>query len=267
MIDLFINLLASLIFVGLGYGLNYVVQKFKLRSFKKIWKPFVSEKSVDIYLSTRKGPNPWSTPRVSFIEVIAYNKCSLLLKKLGVETNLKKSNDYNLEEVKNNNIIVIGSPVANGVSKLVWENIINDHPFTFEMNDHPVTITEDDKEITINMNEYFFKFKTNSYKPELDEDLKFNERRWKSDYALILRYRNPLNKEKALFLLMGCHGFSTLGAMNFLLDKTYSSKILKATGNKDFALLIKFNLKNNEIMFTNDTPQIIQWHLFIKPNF
>jgi hypothetical protein len=70
--EIFKNIIAGIFLIGLGYGLNNLLQWIKLSPFRKVWNPFIKEKDVLVILSTSKGPYSWSSDRVSFTETQAY---------------------------------------------------------------------------------------------------------------------------------------------------------------------------------------------------
>jgi len=222
--DFIINVAASLAFVLLGYSLSRIQHWFLHFSFRSIWKPFLKDKHALVVLSTRPGPYPRSTPRVSLVEMQAYIEISKLSGRLGINM-VPVSSETSMDEIRSNNIILLGSSLANAVTAKMWRTVSDKLPFVFHV---------DKQYLSIGDREFI---------PVEDEDGQLV-----TDYGLIIRQVHPFNSEKALVLAMGCHGFSTYGSMRMMTEIENARRLLKATANKDFIALIEVRLQDKRLI-------------------
>lgn len=225
MIESFIiNILASIFFVLCGYLLNIVIRFLKFRPFKKLWKPFLNDKQIIVILTTRPGPHKSSTPRVSLNELQSYSVLNTQFSKFNIKV-IPQSTDLSMDELKKNNLIVLGGPSSNEIARRIWLQIQSFIPFSFDYENH----------IIHDIN--------SKYEPLLDSEGKL-----KVDYGLLIRMKNPYNREKSILLSMGCHGYSTSGSIEALTRLQYAKQIIKQAGIKDFISLLKFDIDNNIIV-------------------
>ena len=228
MLDSFlINIAASVTFVFLGYISNNIYQWLKLSSFRIIWKPFLNDNIVNVVLTTRPGPLERSTPRISFNEMQAYANINKTLSNINIST-IPVSSEMTTKEHLDKNLIILGGPIANKVTENFWPLISKQLPFYFDQ--EKMTIIAGQRE----------------YCPQLDENNILIK-----DYGIIMRLLNPYNNNKYIVLAMGCHGFSTHGLINMMVEIKSAKKLIKATKNKDFAAIVEFNLQDNIIISDN----------------
>lgn len=257
--DLGTEIVGAIIVFIAGFLGKKVVGKIKLRSYRRFWKPFVKDKKTICVLSSRKGPYDWSSSRISFPEVKAYKEGSLLWKSIGLEVKLEESFSLT-EEMKQSNLILIGSPVANSVVNTIWNSLSDQHPFNFNKTIQLVNTVINGQERVIELNEYFINYHDENFIPKRDENYE-SEQKWKEDYGIIARFKHPFNNNKKIILAMGCHGNSTNGSFKTLVNESLTSQIVQKVGKHDFFALVKFRLEDNEAIFSGEYPKFLKWHI------
>ncbi len=223
-LDYAINILASVTLLCLGYCIGRVRLYYNTLSFRQMWKPFIHAEQLSIILSTRPGPHDRSTPRVSLLEMLSFANISSCLSTIGIKI-LPKDSNVQVGEIKNDNLVVLGGPLANEISKEIWTNISIDIPFSLD--------TE----------KQLFRMANEEYVPEIEADGKLIK-----DYGIIIRQPQPFNSDLSLIYCLGCHGFATYGLTLYLTEKKYAKDLGAVVGDKDnFVALIEFEIQNNLI--------------------
>lgn len=237
-IDFMINLIASVVFFILGYSINSLRKYLKLRPYRKLWEPFLKEPDSLVVVSTRPGPHVRSTLRVSFTEMEGYVEVNKLLSALG--SNIKVTTDeISPDEMRSNNLIILGSPVANRVSEMVWHEISEKLPFVFNLPDQSISIGDRD------------------YVPKED-----SEGVLETDYGLIIKGSNPFDHHRSMLIALGCHGMSTYGTMRLMTESESVKDLVKLTQGTDFAVLVQFQLKNKRIV----SSKILESYILAHPS-
>lgn len=237
-IDFMINLLASVVFFVLGYSINSLRKYLKLRPYRKLWEPFLKESKSLVVVSTRPGPHARSTLRVSFTEMEGYVEVSKLLSELGSNARVV-TDEISPDEVRSNNLIILGSPAANRVSDMIWQEISGKLPFVFHLPEQSISIGD------------------RSYIPKED-----SEGVLETDYGLIVKSRNPFNQLKSMVIALGCHGLSTYGTMSLMTELESVKGIVKSTQDADFVALVQFQLKGNRII----SSKILESYVLAHPS-
>jgi hypothetical protein len=223
-VEIIVNLIASVTLLFLGYSFERIKIYFKTRSIRHIWKPFLNSKDVSLILSTRAGPYERSIPRISLLEMQGYVNISKRLSSVGIEVVLKDS-QVRIKDIRDKDLIVLGGPVANDVSKEIWELISPKIPFSLEIENQVLQMTDKKYEPVIGNREKFIK-----------------------DYGIIIRQPQPFNPERTLLFCMGCHGFATYGATLYTTEFNYVEKLADAVGKKNnFVALLEFDIQNDSI--------------------
>jgi hypothetical protein len=223
-VEIIVNLIASVTLLFLGYSFERIKIYFKTRSIRHIWKPFLNSKDVSLILSTRAGPYERSIPRISLLEMQGYVNISKRLSGVGIEVVLKDS-QVRIKDIRDKDLIVLGGPVANDVSKEIWELISPEIPFSLEIENQVLQMTDKKYEPVIGNREKFIK-----------------------DYGIIIRQPQPFNPERTLLFCMGCHGFATYGATLYTTEFNYVEKLADAVGKKNnFVALLEFDIQNDSI--------------------
>ena len=221
--------------------------------FRQTWFPIMSKGTPLLLLSTRPGKHPWNSMKISLVEAKAYEEVRFLCRKMGKDLEIERSNtsDWHefIKKISSRNFIVLGSPFANPLCNKLWEELKNEQlPFDFKSEKRKFTLLKKEgngikKKGELNL--HYFTLNDLEYKPKLNISAGkyYEDVRWNEDYGLIVRSNNPFdeNKEKKMILAMGCHSVGTYGAINMMTNEKWVKELYKKTGNRDFALLVKFS--------------------------
>lgn len=221
-VDFLINIAASIAFFVLGFLASRGYRWWSDRPFREIWKHILVSKKALVVFTTRTGPKPSSTPRISFFETKAFSEVDKLLSRLGYET-VPVSGFVSREKVQENNVIMLGSPVANQAVVDVWDEISPELPYEFHVEGQFITRSSFD------------------FHPGYENDLLVR------DYCLIIRRKNPYNCDHGLIISAGCHGFGTYGGIKALTERTTVKQFKKMVGSSDFIALIEVRIKEELI--------------------
>lgn len=222
--EIVVNLIASFTLLVLGYSFEKIRIYFKTRSIRHIWRPFLNSKNVSLILSTRAGPHERSIPRISLLEMQGYVNISKRLSSVGMDIVLKDS-QIRINDISDKDLIVLGGPVANDISKEIWKLISPKIPFSLELENQIIQMADKKYEPVVGNREKFIK-----------------------DYGIIIRQPQPFNPEKTLLFCMGCHGFATYGATLYTTEFNYAEKLADAVGKKtSFVALLEFDIQNDTI--------------------
>ena len=218
------SLVASLIFFLLGYSYSRLVAWFRLRGLRNLWKPLLGHRAITVVLSTRQGPHAGSTRRVSLNEVRAFSGIAETAKSLGCHVSILDS-DSRSEEWIGRDVVLLGGPLANNATRMVWEKIAARLPFELDLQKFAITIAQ------------------RTYTPEEDQ-----EGHLLRDFALLIRVRDILTVGNAAFLCIGCHGFGTSGAAGILYSGNAANKVLRSLPeNEDFCVLLEVPVQQGTI--------------------
>lgn len=221
--DLIIGVAGNLLFFMAGIALRTIIVDFRLRHARQLFRNFNKEK-IRVVLSTRPGPNPGSTPRVSLSEIRSYAAFQRTLADLKFRTELCDS-EVAIGELRTSNLIVLGGPVANRVSSLIWSAASVGVPYTIDAEKQIVRALPSD------------------FTPEYDKRGKL-----KLDFGIVVRRRSPLDGENGLVIAAGCHGFGTEACAAMLTQRAQQNALARRTKGQDFAAIIRTELRDNQII-------------------
>lgn len=228
--DILIDLVASALFVLLGFYSKKLLNHYRLRNYRAIWYPFYSfEPEVAIVLTTRPGPLPRSTMRVSLNEMLAFSEIQAVFRELNIKSYPFLGNEVDKAELASKHIVCLGGPKANNTSALIWASIQDKIPFYFDIENQEIHVAH------------------RIYKPEYD-----NEGRVKCDYGLVVRIRNPFssNLSRYTMIAFGCHGHATYGAIRGVLREDLVQELFRKVKRQDFAAIVQVNLHNHKFVST-----------------
>lgn len=102
--------------------------------------------------------------------------------------------------IRDENIITIGGPMRNSVTRYLLESGVKKYGFKFDNNDGHLIIIKNNKEIHKRPKEKngFFEI----------------------DYGIIIKDRHPSNENKFIFIFAGCHTEGVQGSVEYLLTTT-----------------------------------------------
>ncbi len=141
------------------------------------------------------------------------------------------------EQDIDDNLLIIGGPFHNSVTKNLFFNENNKLPFYFE-SDATLVYTGADG--------------TKRYSPKLTGDGKYYE----TDYALILNVKNPANPQKRVIAIIGCRSVGCYGGAVFL-SKYLNKKVKNSAISDEYALVVK--CYGNEEQVTS-VPELVGIH-------
>ena len=225
--QILIDLIAGLILILFGYLVGVIRGRLSLQPYRSVLHGLINDDQVIVVLSTRPGPLPQNTPRVSFLEIRGFAEISKILGKFSVDS-VPISSNTSIDRIRDSNVVILGSPVANQVSKQVWNDISHEFPYKYHVEGQYIT------------------FGDREYRPIADDSGK-----WIKDYCLLVLRENPYNAEKNMLISAGCHGFSTYAGIATLTKKQSIKRLRKAAKNEYFIALIEIDLKDEIITSTN----------------
>lgn len=226
-LSVLLNILASVLYFALGAGSLFFLAKLRTWSKTRLVSQIYNDKTLVVALTTRDGPLPRSTARVSLTEVEAVvNLKSLVGEKIHIEL-MKHPPETAL--LSNKNVLCLGGTLANTVTAQALEILKNKFPFIFQI-DAPRKIVIADR----------------SYEPVYSQDGSVVLR----DYAVIVKTENPFSetavKNKKIFIIMGLHGYGTRGAVIALMDSKISKEIWRKVKTGDFSAVIRIEIDRNQ---------------------
>jgi hypothetical protein len=231
------GIIGSIVATGLvfcfGFAFRELLARWKNRHFVKIWKQFISLKSAKVVITTRPGPESSSSLRVSLPEVRAFQSIEQISVRLGMEFDLTDST-VDLSNMSQENLILLGGPKANDVSKYFWSEVEKRVPYTISLESQCIVSG------------------SQIYTPERDDSGLLSV-----DYSLVVKMHRE-NSSNYLFLFAGCHGFGTLGSTRIVSDTSEVAKIVKRVSDKEFVAIVKSNIVKGVV----DTVEVIDVYIF-----
>lgn len=221
-LDLSINLLASIIFFILGYLTSFLFKSLTKRGYRKLFGKFYNN-NCTILLSTRRGPNPESTDRVSYSEMEAFSELQKILSDIGI-TAISENSLKNISDIKTDNIFVLGGQFANSISADFWENIYASLPLKIEPSSRTIHIG------------------TQQFTPVYDAVSSKM-----TTYSVIMRMNNPFKNNGYIFASIGMNGFGTYGGVKALCDKKSIKIINKVSGKINFIGIVESTFNDKRI--------------------
>lgn len=204
--DVAIGFVGNFVFAAAGYFAHGLRSWLLAAPFRSIFPNKSPSTGYVIFLSTREGPLPQSTPRVSLNEVASYANLQEVLRLRGAICDLFRSATPTIE-VPRRNIISLGGPAANPMTKRLLSAA---------------------KQIPYHIDEAKFTIVTG--KQRYKAAVKNGE--YISDYAIIAKIANPLDQEHFSIVLAGCHGRGTEGAVELITNSKPAKMLTKLVGKK-----------------------------------
>jgi hypothetical protein len=226
------NLISVLIGVCLGWLGRTLVKAIRYRYANHFWKPFVTG---DLQVVVGRFFEFASFEQSGFLgvgEAIGLTELRAYFRKLGLrDLSISYADELTGDALKTN-LILIGGPDANSVSKEVLSKIQTairfGNPSTHNIALHD-TLT----------NKYFV--------PNLQKD---SQEKINTDYCGIIRTPNPFTPDKRLLLIAGSFGYGTWAGIRFVTSEQFvKNKVVSK--NKPIECLI-------EVDIVRRTPQDIR---------
>lgn len=229
--DIAINVIAYPITFLMGLFCQWMLNSFKLRGDRKLWRPFLGGKSLAIILTDKPGPQ---TPKVSVSEVQAFSDLRSIMKSLGKEVDLQIGSAANFQILRKRRFVCLGGPKANPATRQILDSLPN----------LPVTYDDALNGFKTAAGDSFIEVKA------------LNGINTVTDFGLILKLsklnRNANDSCPAL-IIFGLRGAGTQDAVRAILNNIPLRKFMSYNRNENYCVLLQFN-KNN----TTD-PCVIQF--------
>lgn len=222
-----INIIAGIALVVLGILLRSLRARYKSRAWRKLWAVFLG-KDLGIVLTTREGPLPRSTKRISFAEARVVTDLIPLLHSLSIRYILLDQEELAASSPGNWNLLVLGGPSVNETARRMIDIIQTALPFSWKL--EPVGIS----------------IANRVYEPSYDSVSK----KVTQDYGVIVRVPNPYDnsRQRWVVMVMGCHGFGTEGTAQVLRERHLSQELVKAVGDKPFVAIVAVGVRGGSYL-------------------
>jgi len=217
-----IGIFSGIALLLVGAVSQRLIDAWRFRSERRIWRLFAREAELGICLTTRRGPFPKSTHRLSLSEVRPVADIVPLLSRLGIKYTLLEASTADADTLGKMNLLILGSTFVNKVSREFVEFLGPVLPMSSSMEPRQITIANQ------------------KYAPTYSAD----GSRVVHDYALVVRAHNPYDKTHSRWalMIMGCHGFGTEGASRVLISRILIRKILSEADDKPFAAVVSVRI-------------------------
>lgn len=219
--DVALGVLGNIVFATAGYFAHGVRTWLLAAPFRSIFPNKSPSTGYLIFLSTREGPLPQSTPRVSLNEVASYADLQKVLRLRGTTCELFRS-AAPIIEAPRRNIISLGGPAANPMTKRLLSTT---------------------KQIPYHLDETKFEIVTGKHRYKAS--IKNNE--YLSDFAIIAKIANPFQPDHFSIILAGCHGRGTEGAVELITSPKPAKLLTKLVGKNCFAAVVKTTFSSGAI--------------------
>jgi len=221
------EIVGGLLLVAGTAAVHRAAHLWKTRAERRVWRPLLRNgRPLALVLTCRKGPFPRSTHRTSINEVRVLLEFTPIFEKIGFEYRITDSLDATDAELSSANLLILGGPAVNDVSRRAFDAI------------------QDTLPVSINLEELAITIANRRYAPEYDATAQKVVR----DYGLVLRCRNPFDPSgrSAAFLVMGCHGFGTAGSAQLLRDPALARQLAAEVDQRDFAAIAEIRVQGHE---------------------
>ncbi|MBI5821371.1 MAG: hypothetical protein HZA88_20580 [Verrucomicrobia bacterium] len=222
--DLIIGVVGNLVFFCAGLGVRILTEFIRRRHIRQVFGAFRSGGATRIVLSTRPGPKPSSTERVSLNETRSFAALQQVLAQIRVATSPCGAG-VSLSELSDNNLIVLGGPAANKVTEQLWSATGAGVPYHIDVGRCVLRATPKD------------------FVPEMDVNGHFG-----LDFGVLIKRANPLNPDRIMIVAAGCHGFGTEGCVAMLTQAAHIAAIAHRTKGQDFAAVIQVTARERQIV-------------------
>jgi hypothetical protein len=223
--DFFVNIIAGIALLALGFVSRHVVTRFRTRATRRLWRSSVAE-GLTIALSTRKGRLPRSGTRTGFSEVRALLALIPMLSQIRVPYTVTESLISTASQITNKHILLIGGPNSNELSKAA----LSLTSLQFQIGDDP--------------NARSFTIFDHCYESTYSSDKSLVE----EDYGVVVRTVNPFSSDSGLTatLVMGSHRLGTGGAAQLLVDEHLIRRVAAQVTLSAFLVVVRVRSVGNE---------------------
>ncbi|MFW9924920.1 MAG: rhodanese-like domain-containing protein [Candidatus Thorarchaeota archaeon] len=224
-VDLIINIAASVIFFIVGYISSKMLNITTSIILTRFWKKFLSSPSIIIVPTLPKEYKENITnPNINDLKIGSI--IDDILSKINKDI-LIQEEQFSQDKIMTHNIILVGSPKTNRLTKEIFDD------FTI-----PIDF-KDDKII----------FKNKEYPSRINEIGEIVE-----DYGIIIYDNNYYNDMRQMVIIAGNTAIGTYNAAKVISKTKYLRKIVKSKFENDYIVLVKTTVDDYMI---ND-PEIIK---------
>lgn len=226
-IDILTNLAADLIWFVLG-GIVTIIARYFYIVFptKRLWGLYEPEKTIICTATTKDNTGIYLRPATGIGQLKAITHIVTSLNKAYKKFNFKNilSSEEEIKQSIENDIILLGGPKNNQITKLFFKNFDN---YNLVLQDD-----EEDSAIYWQKTNKIFRGKTD----ENDIVVK--------DYGIIIKTDNFFSTDKntKILLFSGCHTYGTIAAARYFCESV--QKKLKWKKKKNYILLISCIVKD-----------------------
>lgn len=160
----------------------------------------------------------------------------------GGKLDVKMSNEKVLgKRVLNDNLVLIGGPYHNCVTRELVFNGKNNLPLSFDDNAN-LTVLDGNNVLV--------------YKPETGGDVAHY---YENDYGIIMNIKNPNDTSKRIISFIGCRSIGCLGAADYFLEKQSEFSRQIKRNDEEYAVIVRCS-GNNEKLY--ETPTLEKYVAF-----
>ena len=243
------NVLVVPILTALGTFLFTVVRKRIIRARQRRVLRFTekddkSRKDVNCITANTGQYDEGELVTLGYVfEYIAVGELRVAFKQLfkhidiGVKMSPVEYGDMHMSDLKSN-MILIGGPFHNCVSRELLFSGKFDFPFSFDDN---ANLYHDNGDGT-----------TDKFEPKQSD---LNNKFYELDYALIVNIKNPKMPSKRLIALIGCRSVGCYGAAYFLSHKLH--KLKKIIKDDEYAVVVRCQCDEEDII---NMPEFVKYY-------
>jgi hypothetical protein len=214
--DLGVNLLAGLIGFVIGRGWERLKAEIRSRRARRLWKPFVTGDSR-IVLGRVSGL-PEKTGFLAVGDAMALAALQAYFESLNLPHINFEYDDYLHGDNLKSDLILIGGPAVNAITKEALSRISSKSRFGTPMHTEAVYDSATDRE-------YVPSRRTDSNEISVD-------------YGMIIKTKNPFDPSKQVLVIAGSWGYGTWAGARFAISKEFSEDPVVLDG-KSFECLIE----------------------------
>ena len=211
--DIAINIIAAILFFILGFAGSKLWRVIKIsRPIAEFWRYFTTTPTV-IIVPTIPEKYKEESLEDGMSDLKAGSKIDGVLSKINEKIFMQEVK-FATDKLINHNIILIGGPITNAITKEVMTKKIISYTFS----DH--TIQHRQKGLR-------FIPKSNANGQLLE------------DYGMIIRVHNYINPNKYILIIAGCYGYGTMIATEAITDPKILRKILRSKISDECVIIVK----------------------------
>ncbi|NHJ88041.1 MAG: hypothetical protein FK734_21430 [Asgard group archaeon] len=218
--DIFINVIASIIFFIMGYISNKLINVLTISiGLKRCWKDFLDASTMIVVPTLPKGYKEIA-PEFAINDLKIGSLIDAKLAKITKNVTIHEVK-FALDKIVDQNIILVGSPLTNNLTKEIF----------------------DDVTLPVDFVDNAIKFKDTIYQTIYDK-----ENHVKEDYGIIINHKNYYNPYRRMLIIAGNTDFSTYNTAKVVTIHKFLRKLRKMKLIKDFIAVYKTTIVDGVIM-------------------